>query len=117
MLAISRRESRATIPHDLSRSHGDLRARVAANRIGGLDGLGRRYVQMRAGPHQLPTQDGDEDASFLQARRDLFGRAKIGIGFEPDEVGLDLGRVEAEESKRGRARLTLTFGDYLRRLA
>ena len=64
----------------------------------------RGDVQVRAGPQDLRPEGADEDASRLQAARELRGRAQRRIDGDPDEVRLDRAGFEGEPSVSSTAR-------------
>ena len=49
---------------------------------------------MGAGSHHLGAGRVYQDAARSQRRRQLLRRAQVGIDVEPDQVGLDLQRVQ-----------------------
>src|ERR1051325_5676969 len=81
---------------DLLLTHTDRLAHDVPQRLGGALGLGLRHIQMRAGANLLRPGGMHENALFLQARRDVLGVAELRIDAEPDEIRVNLGRLQRE---------------------
>ncbi len=55
-----------------------------------------RDIQMRAGPHPRRPRRADQDAALLPHCGHILGGPEFGIDFEPDEIRLDIRRIEME---------------------
>src|SRR5262245_55684936 len=59
-------------------------------------GHGAVDVQVGAGAEDLGSADADEYALRLESRGNFGGRSEFGVDVEPDEVGVDFGRIQTQ---------------------